>query len=175
MLNQEFGVINRMLGGDIAWLNDPWLAKLSIILVNTWLGVPYIFLVVTGALQAMPEELLEAAKVDGARPLSAFRLVTFPLLLVALAPLLIASFAFNFNNFNTIYLLTGGGPPIEGAQTPAGHSDILVTYVYRLAFEGGRGADYAFGAAISILIFFMVAAISYISFRQTRALEDVNA
>jgi arabinogalactan oligomer/maltooligosaccharide transport system permease protein len=119
MLNQDFGVINRLIGSNIGWLNDPWLVKLSIVAVNTWLGVPYMFIVITGALQAMPDELLEAAKVDGARPLSAFRLVTFPLLLVALAPLLIASFAFNFNNFNTIYLLARGGPPIEGAETPA--------------------------------------------------------
>jgi ABC-type sugar transport system permease subunit len=100
--------------------------------------------------------------------------VRFPLLLTTLAPLLIASFAFNFNNFNAIYLLTKGGPPIQGAQTPVGHTDILITYTYRLAFESGRGADYAFAASISILIFVMIMTISAISFRFTRTLEQVR-
>jgi ABC-type sugar transport system permease subunit len=100
--------------------------------------------------------------------------VTFPLLLVTVAPLLIASFAFNFNNFNIVYLLTRGGPAIQGAQTPAGHTDILISYTYRLAFEGGRGADYGFAAAISVLIFMMVATVSAISFRYTKALEEIN-
>jgi ABC-type sugar transport system permease subunit len=95
------------------------------------------------------------------------------MLMVALAPLLIASFAFNFNNFNIVYLLTQGRPAIEGAATPAGHTDILISYTYRLAFESGSGADWGFASAISILIFFMVATVSAISFRRTRALEEV--
>ncbi|MGD2102775.1 MAG: ABC transporter permease subunit [Acidimicrobiia bacterium] len=173
MLNQEFGVINRILGADIPWLRDPTMAKLSILLVNTWLGFPYMFLVSTGALQAIPESLKEASYVDGATPRQAFRSITFPLLMIALAPLLIASFAFNFNNFNIIYLLNQGGPPIEGAATPAGHTDILISYTYRLAFESGQGAQWGFASAIAVLIFLMVAAVSAISFRRTRALEDV--
>ncbi len=131
------------------------------------------FLISTGALQAIPAELNEAAFVDGATPRQAFRRVTFPLLLVSLAPLLIASFAFNFNNFNIIFLLNQGGPPIEGAQTPAGHTDILISYTYRLAFESGSGQDFGFASAIAILIFIMVATISAISFRRSRALEEL--
>ena len=173
MFNQEFGVINDILSADIAWLRDPTLAKIAILLVNTWLGFAYFFLVSTGALQAIPKELTEAASVDGATPWLAFRNVTFPLLMVAVAPLLIASFAFNFNNFNVIYLLTGGGPPIPGAQTPAGHTDILISYTYRLAFETGSGTDFGLASAISILIFFIVGVISAVSFRRTRALEDL--
>ena len=106
--------------------------------------------------------------------LKRFRLITFPLLMVALAPLLIASFAFNFNNFNLIFLLTGGGPPIAGAQTPAGHTDILISYTYRLAFEGGRGADFGFAAGIGILIFMIVATISALTFKRTRVFEELN-
>lgn len=173
MLNQRFGIINGILNASIPWLRDPWMAKASVLLVNLWLGFPYMFLISTGALQAIPEELKEAAYVDGANPRQAFRRVTFPLLLVALAPLLIASFAFNFNNFNIIFLLTGGGPPIPGAQTPAGNTDILITYTFRLAFETGRGADFGFAAAIASLIFLMVATISAISFRRTRVLEEL--
>ena len=173
MLNQEFGVINRLLGADIPWLRDPTLAKVSILLVNTWLGFPYMFLVCTGALQGIPEELKEASYVDGATPRQAFRSITFPMLMIAVAPLLIASFAFNFNNFNVIYLLNQGGPPIEGATTPAGHTDILISYTYRLAFESGQGAQWGFASAIAVLIFIMVATVSAISFRRTRALEDI--
>jgi arabinogalactan oligomer / maltooligosaccharide transport system permease protein len=174
LLNAEFGAVNRLLGVHVDWLTDPTLAKASVLLVNTWLGFPYMFLVCTGALQAIPGELKEAAYVDGAGPWAAFRRVTFPLLLISLAPLLIASFAFNFNNFNVIYLLNRGGPPIVGAQTPAGHTDILISYTYRLAFEGGRGADFGFASSISMLIFVMVAGISAVSFRRTRALEDLR-
>ncbi len=174
LLNQDFGVINELLGANIAWLNDPWMAKVSVLLVNLWLGFPYMFLISTGALQAIPDELKEASYVDGASPRQAFRQVVFPLLLVTLAPLLIASFAFNFNNFNVIYLLNSGGPPIEGAQTPAGHTDILISYTFRLAFEGGRGQDFGLASAIALLIFIMVAGVSAFSFRRTRALEDLT-
>jgi arabinogalactan oligomer/maltooligosaccharide transport system permease protein len=173
MLNQDYGVINRILGADIPWLRDPTMAKISVLLVNLWLGFPYMFLIATGALQSIPEELKEASYVDGANPRQAFRRVIFPLLLIALAPLLIASFAFNFNNFNIIYLLNGGGPPIEGAQTPAGHTDILISYTYRLAFESGQGNEFGFASAIAIIIFILVATISAFSFRRTRALEEI--
>jgi arabinogalactan oligomer/maltooligosaccharide transport system permease protein len=174
MLNQEFGIINDIFNANIPWLRDPTWAKISVLLVNTWLGFPYMFLITTGALQAMPEELKEAAAIDGATSRQAFRQVIFPLLMVAVAPLLIASFAFNFNNFNIIFLLNRGGPPIEGALTPAGHTDILISYTYRLAFEAGRGAQWGFASAIAIFIFIMVAAISAISFRRTRVLEELN-
>jgi arabinogalactan oligomer / maltooligosaccharide transport system permease protein len=174
MLNQSFGPVNEILNASIPWLNDPMWARVSILLVNLWLGFPYMFIVCLGALQSIPGEVLEAARTDGANGLQAFRAITFPLLLVSLAPLLIASFAFNFNNFNIVYLLTGGGPPIAGAQTPAGHTDILISYTYRLSFEGGRGPEYAFAAAIAVIIFIIVASISAFSFRYTRALEDLN-
>jgi len=174
LLNQEFGIINEFLNINVAWLRDPWMAKASVLLVNTWLGFPYMFLISTGALQAIPENLKEAAAIDGASSRQAFRKVTFPLLMVALAPLLIASFAFNFNNFNTIFLLTGGGPPIAGAQTPAGHTDILISYTYRLAFESGRGSDFGLAAGIGILIFMIVATISALTFKRTRVFEELN-
>ncbi|WP_370324606.1 ABC transporter permease subunit [Euzebya sp.] len=173
LFNTEFGAVNDILGTSLPWLTDPWLAKVSILIINLWLGFPYMFLVSTGALQAIPADMLEAASVDGASALQRFNRITLPNLMITIAPLLIASFAFNFNNFNIVYLVTRGGPPIQGAQTPAGHTDILVSYVYRIAFESGRGADYGFAAAISVLIFVMVAGISAWSFRRTRTLEDI--
>ncbi len=173
LLNDEFGIVNQTLRTDIPWLFDPTWAKVSCILVNVWLGFPYWFLVCTGALQAVPEELTEAARVDGAGGLQVFRKVTLPLLLVATAPLLIASFAFNFNNFNNIYFLTGGGP-YEVSQTVAGSTDILISYTYKIAFQAGSGAQYGLAAAVSIFIFFIVAGISAISFWRTKALEEIR-
>jgi arabinogalactan oligomer / maltooligosaccharide transport system permease protein len=174
LFNTDFGQINRMLGADIPWFENGLLAKIAVLVVNTWLGFPYMFLVTTGALQSIPGEVLEAAKVDGASAWNSFRRVTLPLLLVSIAPVLISTFAFNFNNFNVIYLLTRGNPPFAGTPTPAGQTDILITYAYRLAFAGGSGQDFGFAAAISVIIFLLVGAISYVSFRQTRTLEEVN-
>jgi arabinogalactan oligomer / maltooligosaccharide transport system permease protein len=172
MLNDDFGLINTGLGLDVPWLFDSTWAKVSCLLVNFWLGFPYFFLVCTGALQAIPEELNEAARVDGASGLQVFRKVTFPLLMVAVAPLLIASFAFNFNNFNNIYFLTRGGPYSED-QVVAGSTDILISYTYKLAFQAAGGADYGLAAAVSIIIFFIIAAISAASFTRTKALENL--
>ncbi len=172
MFNQTFGVINRWLGINAAWLDGQWLPYLSILIVNLWLGYPYMWLVCTGALQGIPKDLNEAAFVDGATGLAAFRRVTFPLLMTAVAPLLIASFAFNFNNFNLIYLLTEGKPPISGSD--AGRTDILISYTYKLAFAGGRGADFGFASSVSLVIFVLVAVISAVSFRYTRTFEEVR-
>ncbi|MBG6237248.1 arabinogalactan oligomer/maltooligosaccharide transport system permease protein [Mycetocola sp. CAN_C7] len=175
MLNKDFGFVNLALlgGAEIPWLTDEWLAKFSILFVNLWLGFPYMFLVCTGALQSIPDELQEAAKMDGANPWQVFRRIKFPLLLVSIAPLLIASFAFNFNNFNLIYMLTNGGPRDAAASINVGASDILISMVYKVAFVGAN-RDYGLASAFSIIIFLIVAIISIVSFRQTKALEDLN-
>jgi arabinogalactan oligomer/maltooligosaccharide transport system permease protein len=172
MFNTDFGIINRMLGIEFNWFGSTPSSMFAILLVQLWLGYNYMFLVITGALQSIPTDLTEAAGVDGAKPLYAFRTITFPLLLVALAPLLIASFAFNFNNFAAIFLVSRGGP-FAPDNPSAGGTDILITYTYRLAF-GGAGAQYGFAAAISVFIFLIVAVFSLISFRRTRALEEIN-
>ena len=175
LLNTEFGFVNEVLFGsaNIPWLTDPWLAKFSVLLVNVWLGFPYMFLICMGALQSIPEELTEAATVDGASPWQVFSSIKFPLLLVSTAPLLIASFAFNFNNFNTIYLLTRGGPRMSGVDENVGHTDLLITLVYKTAFEAGS-RDYGLASALSILIFLIVGTVSFIAFRRTKALEELN-
>jgi arabinogalactan oligomer/maltooligosaccharide transport system permease protein len=171
MFNTDFGLINKLLGVHVDWLGGTWSARLAVIGVQLWLGYPYMFLVATGALQAIPRELGEATTVDGATRWQSFRRVTLPLLLVALSPLLISSFAFNFNNFNAIYLTTEGGP-FPADNSTVGATDLLITYTYRLAF-GSAGAQYGFAAAISIYIFLIVAVVSAVSFRRTRAQEEV--
>lgn len=171
MFNGDFGLINRLFGLDVDWLNTTWGARFAVVLVQLWLGYPYMFLVTTGALQAIPRELTEAASVDGASRWQGFRRITLPLLMVALSPLLIASFGYNFNNFNAIYLVTEGGP-FPANNPDVGGTDLLITYTYRLAF-GGQGAQYGFAAAVSIYIFAIVALISAVSFRRTRRQEEV--
>lgn len=176
LLNPEFGFVNQVLfgGAQIPWLTSPLLAQFSVIVVNVWLGYPYMFLVCTGALQSLPEELNEAARVDGAGPWRAFRSIKLPLLLVSIAPLLIASFAFNFNNFNVIYMLTRGWPRFPDTTFDIGSTDLLITMVYKVAFGQGGARDYGLASALSILIFLLVGTISIIAFRRTKALEDIN-
>jgi ABC-type sugar transport system permease subunit len=178
MLNPEIGVVNRILNGLIGlspeWYTNQWWAKFAILLVNLWLSYPYFMLICSGALQSIPPDIYEAAIVDGARPWQQFRKITLPLLLVAVGPLLIASFVFNFNNFNLIYLYNAGGPPIPNTPTPAGYTDILISYVYNLAFSGSRGVDYGFAAAITIIIFVIVGVITLFQYRYTRMWEEVS-
>ena len=179
MMNPQFGIINRILEQTIGygppWTTEPIWAQAAVLIVNLWLGYPYFMLVTSGALQSIPADLYEAATVDGASPWQKFRKITLPLLLVAVGPLLIASYVFNFNNFNLIYLFIAGGPPIVGAATKAGHTDILISYVYNLAFEsGGRGVQYGFASAISIIIFIIVGIITLLQYRFTNMWEEVS-
>ncbi len=170
--NREFGLINNLTGLDINWFGDSTMAKIAVLLTNLWMGFPYMFLVATGALQSIPSELKEAANIDGASGFYGFRKVTFPLLLVAVAPLLVASYAFNFNNFNAIALLTEGGP-FDPENPTAGGTDILISYTIRLAFGAG-GAEFGFAAAISVLLFVLTGVLAAAQFRLTRSLDDVH-
>ena len=177
MLNRSFGFINQVLlgGATIPWLTDPWLAKLSVVAVNLWLGFPYMFLICTGALQSLPGDVYEAARIDGASGWRTWRSITMPLLLVATAPLLISSFAFNFNNFTLIKMLTNGGPRFDDASVPLGHTDILISMVYNVSgLDGTAARDYGLASALSIVIFVVVGVISAIAFRQTRKLEELS-
>jgi arabinogalactan oligomer/maltooligosaccharide transport system permease protein len=170
--NQDFGLINNITGLNINWFGGATTAKIAVLLTNLWMGFPYMFLVATGALQAIPEDLTEAARIDGANGFAGFRRITFPLLLVTVAPLLVATFAFNFNNFGAIYLLTGGGP-FNPDNPTAGGTDILISYTYRLAFGAG-GVQIGFASAVSVVLFVVTGVIAALQFRATRSLEDVN-
>jgi len=180
LFNRENGFINTVIlgqtpgnEGNFGWLLEENPARLAVLLVNLWLGFPYMFLITTGALQSIPSELNEAAEIDGASGWQNFRLIKLPLLLISIAPLLISSFAYNFNNFTIIYLLTKGGPNDSGiTDYDVGGTDILITFVYKIAFSG-TGQNYGLASAFSILIFFVIATISLISFRRTKAFEEI--
>jgi len=178
MLNPDLGIVNRILESVLGispdWFNVATLARIAILIVNMWLGYPYWMLVTSGALQSIPSDIYEAAEVDGATGFQRFWRITLPLLLVSVGPLMIASFIFNFNNFNLIYVFINGGPPIPTATTTAGYTDIIISYVYNLAFASGRGVQYGYASAISVVLFFLIAIMSLIQFRFTNMWEEVG-
>ncbi|HEY0845595.1 MAG TPA: maltose ABC transporter permease MalF [Noviherbaspirillum sp.] len=171
LFNNNFGEINLILdalfGIRPAWFSDPTLAKLMILLVNTWLGYPYMMVVCMGLIKAIPADLYEASALAGAGPVTNFTKITLPLIIKPLTPLMIASFAFNFNNFVLINLLTAGRPDFLDTRLPAGTTDLLVSYTYRIAFEDS-GQNFGLAAAISTLIFILVAMLSVVNMRLTR-------
>jgi len=167
LLNSNEGALNVLLGLNIRWLDDPFWARISVLVVNVWLGFPFMMTVCLGALQSIPRELYESASVDGAPAPRQFFQITLPMLRSALLPVLISSFAFNFNQFTAIYLLTNGGPAVPGST--AGATDILITYSYKLAFGLFQ---YGMACAYAIIIFLIVAGLSAVNFRLTGAFED---
>jgi arabinogalactan oligomer/maltooligosaccharide transport system permease protein len=136
------------------------------------MGFPYMFVVCTGALQSIPGEVREAARIDGSSGLNTTFRITMPLLLISVAPLLVASFAFNFNNFNAIQLLTQGGPALSGQFTRGG-TDILISMIYKQAF-GGSGTDFGFASAMSVLLFILTGVLAASQFRITKRLENLT-
>lgn len=170
LFNANFGAVNTLLHAHIDWYNNAWLARFVVIFVNLWLGIPYFYLISSGALQSIPEELDEAAAIDGATPKQTFRQIRLPLLLQVLSPLLIASFAFNFNNFNIVYLLTAGGPTNVLSGEVAGATDLLITYTYKTAI-GSDQQNFGLASAISALVFVIVGALTLWSLRQSKMVD----
>lgn len=172
LFNDSFGAINNdilaMVGIDaIPWLTDENWSKVALILMQGWLGFPFIFLVTTGVLQSIPEDLYEAARIDGASIFAQFRNITMPMILIATAPVIITQFTFNFNNFNIIYLFNGGGPAVPGST--AGGTDILVSWIYKLTLQSSQ---YSLAAALTILLSVFVIAIALWQFRRTNAFKE---
>ena len=168
LFNQNFGEINGILnavfGIKPAWFADPMLARTMMLVVNTWLGYPYFLVLCTGLLKAIPVDLYEASAIAGAKPLTNFFKITAPLIVKPLSPLIISAFAFNFNNFVLVSLLTNGRPDFLNTKIPAGTTDILVSYTYRIAFLDS-GQNFGLAAAISTVIFFLVALLSFANLR----------
>jgi arabinogalactan oligomer/maltooligosaccharide transport system permease protein len=171
MFNDRFGAINRDILGTIGmalpWLTDPFYTKIAIIMIQTWLGFPFVFALFTGVLQSISKDWYEAADVDGGTRFQKFRFITMPHLLYATAPLLIMQYAGNFNNFNIIYLFNQGGPAVRGQN--AGGSDILISWVYKLTFDT---SNYNMAAAISIILGLIVAGFAFFQFRRTRSFKE---
>jgi arabinogalactan oligomer/maltooligosaccharide transport system permease protein len=163
---QPSGLVNSVLGTDLHFLGDPTGAQVVVIFVNIWLGVPFMMMSLSGALQALPKDMYEAARLDGVGAWDMFRYLTLPNLKSALVPLSLLGFIWTFNMFNVIYLLTDGGPDLYFGEP--GQTDILITYVYDVAFRDGA---YGIAAAWSVVIFMMLLAFSWTYMQRTQATE----
>lgn len=172
ILNDKFGPINqyfRAFGLEgLPWLNDPFWAKASVIVVNMWIGIPVTMVLVMGILTTIPKDLYEASDVDGASAWMKFRNITMPYVLFATAPILITQFVGNINNFNVIFLLTGGNPATMKYNN-AGETDLLVTWLYKLTLDFNQ---YNIAAAVAILIFLFIATIAIVLFSRTRSFKE---
>ncbi|SDG84974.1 arabinogalactan oligomer / maltooligosaccharide transport system permease protein [Vibrio xiamenensis] len=174
MFNETFGVINNVIlnffGIDPKpWLTDPLWTKTALILIQTWLGFPFVFAMTTGVLQAIPKDLYEAATIDGASKFQQLKTITIPLVLFSIAPILITQYTFNFNNFNIIYLFNNGGPAVIGSN--AGGTDILVSWIYKLTMSSSQ---YSIAAAITLLLSIFVVGIALWQFRMTNSFKETD-
>ncbi len=171
LFNPTFGAINRDILSQfnlmIPWLSDPFWAKTALIMIQTWLGFPFVFALFTGVLQSVPQDMYEAADVDGGSRMQKLRHITLPHVLFATAPLLIMQYAGNFNNFNIIYLFNEGNPAVRGQN--AGGTDILISWVYKLTFETN---NYNMAAAITIIMGLFISILAFFQFRRTAAFKE---
>lgn len=166
VLLQNWGIISSPL----PFLTDTTWARATIIIINLWVGIPYTLLQVTGILQNIPVELYEAARMDGANEATIFFKITLPYMLFVTTPYLITSFCGNVNNFNVIYLLSGGGPTSVGDT--AGHTDLLVTWLYKLTIDQQY---YNLGAVIGILTFVILTIVTLVTYRNSKSYKNEEA
>ena len=183
MFNDSVGAINAQViplfakifpfldGVLIPWKTDPTWTKIALIMMQGWLGFPYIYVLTLGILQSIPNDLYEAAYIDGANAWQKFRNITFPMILAVAAPTLISQYTFNFNNFSIIYLFNDGGPGSVGGN--AGSTDILISWIYKLTTNSSP--QYSMAAAVTLIISLIVISISMIAFKKLHAfdMEDV--
>lgn len=174
LFNTTFGPINDILKSlglkAVPWFQDRTWARVSVLLTHVWISTPFNLSIISAALQSIPEEIYEAATVDGASPWQSLAKITFPLLMSIVAPILVLTLAGNFNNFGIIYLLTGGGPAVAGSRG-AGATDILMTWVYDLGF---RQLQWSTASALAVLVFIFVVIFSLINFRLSGVLRQLR-
>ena len=172
------GIINEMLL-DWHWIserinvmseaNNGLSARIYVIVINLWVGIPYTVMQVTGILKNIPGDLYEAARIDGANTVQQFTNITLPYMVFVLTPYIITSFTANINNFGVIYLLTGGGPAPTGSSVEAGKTDLLVTWLYKLSVDK---QEYNLGAVVGIFTFIILAVLSLVTYRSSGSYKD---
>lgn len=172
MFNETFGTINNDILAffgikELPWMTNVLFTRIAIIVIQSWLGFPFIFAMTTGVLQSIPNELYEAATVDGATIYQKFKTITLPLILFATAPIIITQYTFNFNNFNVIFLFNGGGPAVAGQN--AGGTDILISWIYSLTMTS---AQYGKAAAITMILSLIVITVALWQFRRTKSFQE---
>ena len=170
---QPNGAVNVLLQ-NLGWISSPlpfftdkWWARITVVIVNIWVGVPYVLLQITGILQNIPQDLYESARVDGAGPFVTFRKITLPYMLFVTTPYLITSFTGNINNFNVIFLTSGGLP--RAVESTAGETDLLITWLYKLTIDN---QFYDVGAVIGIMTFLTLSVVSLLTFRYSGSYKN---
>lgn len=159
---------------NIQWLTNeanPWFVRIFLIIINIWLGFPFFMALMSGVMTSIDKSLYEAASIDGATGFQQFRFITMPLVLFATSPLLIMTFAQNFNNFGVIYFITGGGPGGDYTTAYAGQTDILISWIYKLTTDANI-RWYSMASVFSLLIFLIIGTISAWNFTRTRAFRE---
>ena len=149
----------------LPWMTNPLWTKVALIMIQGWLGFPYIYVLVTGILQSIDQNLYEAATIDGATAIQKFNHITLPAILAVAAPTFVTQYTFNFNNFSIIYLFNNGGPGDVGGG--AGRSDILISWIYKLTTS--NTPQYGLASAITLLISAIVIGVSLVVFKKTHA------
>ncbi len=161
----KWGIIDSY----IPFWTDPMLARITIIVVNIWIGIPYMMLIATGLLMNIPEDLYESARIDGANPWQMFRSITLPYMLFVTGPFLLTQFTGNLNNFNVIYLLTQGKPQSVNLAEKAGNTDLLITWLYKMTVND---TNYRMAAVIGIMVFIVTAVISLVVYNMLPSVKD---
>ncbi|MEE3480980.1 MAG: sugar ABC transporter permease [Lachnospiraceae bacterium] len=176
LLNGSFGIVNRTLmqwgwiSGPIPWLSDTGICRVVCIVINLWAGFSYFMLLTMGSMTAIPSDIVEAARIDGASPFQIFRKITLPLVLFQTMPLLIMGFMHNINNFGAIYFLTGGLPEAaDSTVTSSGSTDILITWIYKLTMAMMK---YNYASVLAIVIFLVMAPFAILVFRNTKSYKE---
>ncbi|MBU3840038.1 MAG: sugar ABC transporter permease [Candidatus Ruminococcus intestinipullorum] len=175
LLNEQYGGINNLLRVigityQLPWLTDPLWARIGIIIVNVWLGFPYMMNVCLGGLQSIAPEFYESAKIDGASKFQCFKNITLPLVTKISIPLVISTFAANFNNFGNIYMITQGGPARVDNQF-AGYTDILASTIYKMTTWSNR---YDLSATFSVLVFIIVGTLTLLNMHLSGQFKEVD-
>ncbi|MCH5199532.1 MAG: sugar ABC transporter permease [Oscillospiraceae bacterium] len=173
------GLINEMLRG-LGWISqalpfweDPVWARVTVIIINIWIGIPYLMLITTGILMNIPQDLYESSRIDGANAWQQYRKITLPYVLFITGPYLLTSFTGNMNNFNVIYLLTGGGPTNSAASSASGsvgYTDLLITWLFKITM--GEEAQYYLASVVGILVFVVVAFISLVVYNLLPSIKN---
>ncbi len=175
LLNEQYGGINNLLHAigiayNVPWLTDPLWARIGIIIVNIWLGFPYMMNVCLGGLQSVSPEYYESAKMDGASKFQCFKSITLPMVTKLSIPLVISTFASNFNNFGNIYMITQGGPARIDNQF-AGYTDILASTTYKMTTWSNR---YDLSATFSVLVFIIVGSLTLLNMHMSGQFKEVD-
>jgi len=176
LLNENMGlvttVITNIFGSSPKFFTDLNWTRFALILINVYLSYPYFYVLTSGALKAIPKDLFEAASIDGARPFTVVRRIVLPLVMRILSPLVIASFCFNFNNFTLVWGFNAGLPAMADTAVPMGYSDLLISFIYRLGFSSSNAADYGFTAAITVMLFILVALMVFFQTLNTKTIKE---